>query len=246
LAQYRVRRGSVEGCRVAQMRVWCGSVDSVQHGSVRVRCDSVQGAAWLSSGCGVTQFRLQCGSFHHVVWLSQGVAWISTGWGLAQLKDETWLSWRMRRGSVEDGAWLSKGAVWLSSGNPENERMSVSDPWEKIEWWADSEPRINERVPSSDNFCNFHNSVYWRLHAKLWYHSYIAVLVNPLVPTALIPVQFSWNLQHMLILVVGEHSHRKFWKILKNKKVFSPSRTVHNVLSGHSIMSQNVNFMPDR
>jgi hypothetical protein len=38
----------------------------------------------------------------------------------------------MRRGSVEDGAWLSKGAVWLSSGNPENERMSVSDPWEKI------------------------------------------------------------------------------------------------------------------
>jgi hypothetical protein len=45
LAQYRVRRGSVEGCRVAQMRVWCGSVDSVQHGSVRVRCDSVQDAA---------------------------------------------------------------------------------------------------------------------------------------------------------------------------------------------------------
>ncbi len=27
--------------------------------------------------------------------------------------------------------------------------MSVSDPWEKIEWGADSEPRINERVPSS-------------------------------------------------------------------------------------------------
>jgi len=44
-SQYRVRRGSVEGCRVAQMRVWCGSVDSVQHGSVRVRCDSVQDAA---------------------------------------------------------------------------------------------------------------------------------------------------------------------------------------------------------
>ncbi len=28
--------------------------------------------------------------------------------------------------------------------------MSVSDPLEKIEWGADSEPRINERVPSSD------------------------------------------------------------------------------------------------
>jgi hypothetical protein len=28
--------------------------------------------------------------------------------------------------------------------------MSVSDPGEKIEWGADSEPRKNERVPSSD------------------------------------------------------------------------------------------------
>jgi hypothetical protein len=27
--------------------------------------------------------------------------------------------------------------------------MSVSDPEEKIEWGADSEPRKNERVPSS-------------------------------------------------------------------------------------------------
>jgi hypothetical protein len=27
--------------------------------------------------------------------------------------------------------------------------MSVSDPGEKIEWGADSEPRKNERVPSS-------------------------------------------------------------------------------------------------
>jgi hypothetical protein len=40
VAQYRVRRGSVDGCGVAQMRVWCGSVDRVQHGSVRVRRDS--------------------------------------------------------------------------------------------------------------------------------------------------------------------------------------------------------------
>ncbi len=55
VAQYRVRRGSVEGCGVAHMRVRCGSVDRVQHGSVRVRRDSVQGAA-VSSGCNVVQF----------------------------------------------------------------------------------------------------------------------------------------------------------------------------------------------
>jgi hypothetical protein len=30
--------------------------------------------------------------------------------------------------------------------------MSVSDPGEKIEWGADSEPRKNERVPSSANY----------------------------------------------------------------------------------------------
>ncbi len=43
-------------------------------------------------------------------------------------------------------------SVWATSekGNSKNERMSVSDPWEKIEWGADSEPRKNERVPSSD------------------------------------------------------------------------------------------------
>ncbi len=68
---------------------------------------------------------------------------------------------------------------------------------------------------------------------------------NPLVPTALIPVQFSWNLHHMLILVVGEHSHWNVWKILKNKKVFFPgclltSRTVHSVPPGHSITSRNL------
>jgi hypothetical protein len=33
--------------------------------------------------------------------------------------------------------------------NSKNERMSVSDPGEKIEWGADSEPWKNERVPSS-------------------------------------------------------------------------------------------------
>ncbi len=42
-------------------------------------------------------------------------------------------------------------SVWAASekGNLKNERMSVSDPEEKIEWGADSEPRKNERVPSS-------------------------------------------------------------------------------------------------
>jgi hypothetical protein len=38
--QYRLRRGSVEGCDVAQLWMGCGSV--------RVQCGSVQGAVWLS------------------------------------------------------------------------------------------------------------------------------------------------------------------------------------------------------
>jgi hypothetical protein len=42
---------------------------------------------------------------------------------------------------------------WLSGERLSDERkgkyMSVSDPGEKIEWGADSEPRKNERVPSS-------------------------------------------------------------------------------------------------
>jgi hypothetical protein len=37
-------------------------------------------------------------------------------------------------------------------GNSKIERMSVSDPGEKIEWGVDSELRKNERVPSSANF----------------------------------------------------------------------------------------------
>ncbi len=43
-------------------------------------------------------------------------------------------------------------SVWAASekGNLKNERMSVSNPEDKIEWGADSEPRKNERVPSSD------------------------------------------------------------------------------------------------
>ncbi len=42
-------------------------------------------------------------------------------------------------------------SVWATSekANSKNERMSVSDPGEKIEWGADSEPRKKERVPSS-------------------------------------------------------------------------------------------------
>ncbi len=43
--------------------------------------------------------------------------------------------------------------------NSKNERMSVSDPGEKIEWGGDSEPRKNERVPSSANWLpSPHNS----------------------------------------------------------------------------------------
>ena len=46
-------------------------------------------------------------------------------------------------------------SVWATSekGNYKNERMSVSDPGEKIEWGAKSEPRKNERVPSSGLIC---------------------------------------------------------------------------------------------
>jgi hypothetical protein len=38
--QYRVWRGSNEGCDAAHLRM--------ERGSVRVQCGSVQGAAWLS------------------------------------------------------------------------------------------------------------------------------------------------------------------------------------------------------
>jgi hypothetical protein len=42
-------------------------------------------------------------------------------------------------------------SVWATSekANSKHERMSVSDPGEKIEWGADSEPRKNERVPTA-------------------------------------------------------------------------------------------------
>jgi hypothetical protein len=40
VAQYRVRRGSVEGCGVTQFSMRCGSA--------RVRHESTQGAEWLS------------------------------------------------------------------------------------------------------------------------------------------------------------------------------------------------------
>jgi hypothetical protein len=94
VAQYKVRRGSVEGCGVAQLRMRHGSVDRVRRGSVSVRSvsqfslrhDSVQGAARLISACGVAQ-------------LGRGVN-----------------QYRVRCGSIEDGAWLSKGGVWLSMG----------------------------------------------------------------------------------------------------------------------------------
>jgi hypothetical protein len=48
--------------------------------------------------------------------------------------------------------WLSDERLSASEkGNSKNERMSVSDPGQKIEWGADSEPRKNERVPSTGN-----------------------------------------------------------------------------------------------
>ncbi len=49
-------------------------------------------------------------------------------------------------------------SVWATSekANSKNKRMSVSDPGEKIEWGADSEPRKNERMPSSE---------WWTVHA---------------------------------------------------------------------------------
>ncbi len=52
----------------------------------------------------------------------------------------------------DSGLFRSATSVWATSekANSKNERMSVSDPGEKIEWGADSEPRKNERVPSSE------------------------------------------------------------------------------------------------
>jgi hypothetical protein len=46
--------------------------------------------------------------------------------------------------------WATSDWARSENGNQKNERMSVSDPGEKNERWADSEPRINERVPSSE------------------------------------------------------------------------------------------------
>ncbi len=46
--------------------------------------------------------------------------------------------------------WLSYERLSVErKGNLKNERRSVSDPGGKIEGGADSEPRKNERVPSS-------------------------------------------------------------------------------------------------
>ncbi len=44
--------------------------------------------------------------------------------------------------------WATSVGATSEKGNSKNERMSVSDLGEKIEWGADSEPRKNERVPS--------------------------------------------------------------------------------------------------
>ena len=61
-------------------------------------------------------------------------------------------------GAMSDFSLFRSANHWLSDerlsderkGKLKNELMSVSDPGEKIEWGADSEPRKNERVPSSD------------------------------------------------------------------------------------------------
>jgi hypothetical protein len=58
---------------------------------------------------------------------------------------------------MSDLAFFRSANHWLSDerlsderkGKFKNERVSVSDPGEKIKWGADSEPRKNERVPSS-------------------------------------------------------------------------------------------------
>ncbi len=84
-----MQRGSVEDGSWLS-RVWPGSV-RVQHASAGCSVAKKgavwlsEGEAWLSSGCGVAQFRVQYGSV-------QGVVWLSTGCGIAQLKGAALLS----------------------------------------------------------------------------------------------------------------------------------------------------------
>ncbi len=54
--------------------------------------------------------------------------------------------------------------------------MSVSDPGEKIEWGADSEPRKNERVPSSGNMTLKNNAYFSKIRTILIFY-----LTNPKV-----------------------------------------------------------------
>ncbi len=62
---------------------------------------------------------------------------------------------------MSDLALFRSANQWLSDerlsderkGKFKKKRMSVSDPGEKIEWGAVSEPRKNERVPSSGEKC---------------------------------------------------------------------------------------------
>ncbi len=80
-------------------------------------------------------------------------------------------------------------SVWAASekGNFKNERMSVSDPEKKIEWGADSEPRKNERVPSS---------VYPNIIMQLWKEShYLTFLIFGVILLVLI------NLTHRNIFL---------------------------------------------
>ena len=69
---------------------------------------------------------------------------------------------------MSDLALFRSANHWLSDerlsderkGNSKHERMSVSDPGEKIEWGADSEPKKNERVPSSGCYMLFYIDMY--------------------------------------------------------------------------------------
>jgi hypothetical protein len=82
---------------------------------------------------------------------------------------------------MSDLALFRSANHWLSDerlsderkGKLKNERMSVSDPGEKIEWGAESELRKNERVPSSANCTVLQRIKVPQLYAGLFVHNFI-------------------------------------------------------------------------